>query len=92
MYQHVFYYIPYTQYLLGNQQQLPSLTHRIMFRNNPRGRIFSHVQPSYERAVSDLDKSMNISLWVYVAHSSFTEGSHTNKKYGLWIRNKVFRV
>ncbi len=29
-----------------------------------RGHIFSHVRPSYERAVSDLDKSLNISLWV----------------------------
>jgi hypothetical protein len=29
-----------------------------------RGRIFSHVRPSYEQAVSDLDRSMNISLWV----------------------------
>ncbi len=28
------------------------------------GRIFSHVRPSYEWAVSDLDRSMNISLWV----------------------------
>jgi len=29
-----------------------------------RGCIFSHVQPSYEWAVSDQDKSMHISLWV----------------------------
>ncbi len=29
-----------------------------------RGRIFSHVRPSYEQAVSDLDRSMNISLWI----------------------------
>jgi hypothetical protein len=29
-----------------------------------RGRIFSHVRPSYERAVSDLDRPMHISLWV----------------------------
>jgi hypothetical protein len=29
-----------------------------------RGRIFSHVRPSYERAVGDLERSMNISLWV----------------------------
>jgi hypothetical protein len=30
----------------------------------PRGRIFNRVQPFYERAVSDLDRTMNISLWV----------------------------
>jgi hypothetical protein len=29
-----------------------------------RGRIFICVQPFYERAVSDLDRSMNRSLWV----------------------------
>ena len=29
-----------------------------------RGRIYSHVPPSYERAVGDLDRSVNISLWV----------------------------
>jgi hypothetical protein len=29
--------------------------------------------------VSDLDRFMNISLWVQVAHSSFIEGSHTTK-------------
>jgi hypothetical protein len=29
-----------------------------------RGRIFSHVRPFYERAVSDLDRSMHRSLWV----------------------------
>ena len=28
------------------------------------GHIFSHVQPSYERAVSDLDRPMHISLFV----------------------------
>jgi hypothetical protein len=28
------------------------------------GRIFSHVRPSYEQAVGDLDRSMNISLWI----------------------------
>ncbi len=29
-----------------------------------RGRIFSHVQPFYELAVSNLDRSMHRSLWV----------------------------
>jgi hypothetical protein len=29
--------------------------------------------------VSDLDRSMHMSLWVWVAHSSFIEGSHTTK-------------
>ncbi len=43
------------------------------------GSIFSHVRPSYEWAVSDKDRSMHISLWVQVAHSSFIEGSHTTK-------------
>ncbi len=53
------------------------LIHPLKF--NFRGRIFSCVQPSYEWAVSDLDMSMNIFLWVLVAHSSFTEGSHMTK-------------
>jgi hypothetical protein len=37
----------------------PSVSHV----NRLRGCIFSHVRPSYERAVSDLDRPMNISLW-----------------------------
>jgi hypothetical protein len=32
-----------------------------------RVRIFCHVWPSYEQAVSDLDRSMHISLRVQVA-------------------------
>ncbi len=44
-----------------------------------RGRIFSHVRPLYEWAVSDLDRSMHRSLWVLVAHSSFIEGCHMTK-------------
>jgi hypothetical protein len=32
--------------------------------NKSRDRIFSCVRLFYERAVSDLDRSMNISLWV----------------------------
>ncbi len=39
-----------------------------------RGHIFSRVQPFYERAVSNLGRSIYRSLWVYVAHSSFIEG------------------
>jgi hypothetical protein len=37
------------------------------------------VRPFYEQAVSDLDRSMHISLWVKVAHNSFIEGSHMTK-------------
>jgi hypothetical protein len=44
-----------------------------------RGSIFSHVRPFYVQAVSDLDRSMHRSLWVYVAHNSFIEGSHRIK-------------
>ncbi len=44
-----------------------------------RCHIFSHVLPSYERVVSNLDRPMHRSLWVLVAHSSFIEGSHTTK-------------
>ncbi len=44
-----------------------------------RGCIFSRVRPSYEQAVSDLDRPMHILLWVQVAHSSFIEGSHMTK-------------
>jgi hypothetical protein len=45
----------------------------------PRGRIFSHVRPFYEWAVSDLDRYMHRSLWVLVTHSSFIERSHMTK-------------
>ncbi len=51
----------------------------VMFPGKTRGRIFSHVQPFYERAVSDRDRSMHRALWVLVAHSSFIEGSHMTK-------------
>ncbi len=44
-----------------------------------RGRIFSRVWPIYEWAVSDLDRPMHRSLWVWVTHSSFTKGSHMTK-------------
>jgi hypothetical protein len=44
-----------------------------------RGHIFSYVQPFCKRAVSDLDRSMNRSIWVYVGHNSFIEGSHMTK-------------
>jgi len=43
------------------------------------GHIFSCVRPFCERALSDLDRSMNRSLWVQVAHRSFIEGSHVTK-------------
>ncbi len=44
-----------------------------------RGRIFSCVQPSYEQTVSDLDRSMHISVCAKVTHSSFIGGWHTTK-------------
>ncbi len=44
-----------------------------------RGCIFSCVWPFYEPAVSDLDKSMHRSLWVYVTHSLLVEVLHTTK-------------
>jgi hypothetical protein len=51
--------------------------------SNPKsaltGRIFSHVRPLYERAMSDLYRSMHRSLWVWVAHSLFLEGLHMTK-------------
>jgi hypothetical protein len=50
-----------------------------VFSKFTRGHIFSHVRPFFERAVSNLDRSMHISLWVKVAHSSFIEGSHATK-------------
>ncbi len=43
------------------------------------GRIYTCVRPFNERPVSNLDRSMNRSLWAYIAHSSFIEGSHTTK-------------
>jgi hypothetical protein len=41
--------------------------------------IFNHVRPFYEWVVSDLDRSTHRSVWVYVTHSLFIEGSHTTK-------------
>ncbi len=47
--------------------------------NHYKGHIFSHVRPSYEQAVSDLDRSMHTSVRVQVAHSLFIEGSLMTK-------------
>ncbi len=55
------------------------------------GRIFSCVWPIYERAVSNLDRSMHRSLWVYVAHSLFIEGSHTTENTVYEKRIKTMR-
>ncbi len=52
------------------------------------GHIFSHVQPFYEQGVSNLDRSMHISLWVKVTHSSFIEGSHMTKYSAFGYFNK----
>jgi len=52
-----------------------------MFKGS-RAHIFSCVRPFYKRAMSDLDRSMNRSLWVKVAHNSFIEGLHTTKNMG----------
>ncbi len=40
---------------------------------------FCCVRPFYEQAVSDLDRSMHRSLWIWVAHTSFIGGLHTTK-------------
>jgi hypothetical protein len=53
--------------------------HFVLRHFESRGHIFSHVRPFYEQAVSNLDKSMHRSLWVWVTHSSFIEGSHMTK-------------
>jgi hypothetical protein len=53
---------------------------KILYHVRTRGHIFSHVWPLYEWAVSDLDRFMHRSLWVWVTHSSFIEGSHTAEK------------
>ncbi len=43
------------------------------------GHIFSFVQPSYERAVSNLDRYMHQFLCVLAAHSLFIDGLHMTK-------------
>ncbi len=63
---------------------------KFKFVKGSRGCIFSHVRPFYERAVSDLDRSMYRSLWIYVAHSSFTEGSHTTKNMASGLSVQCF--
>jgi hypothetical protein len=57
-----------------------------------RGRIFSCVRPLYERAVRDIDRSMHISLWVLVAHSSFIEGSQTTKNTASVVLSECLRA
>jgi hypothetical protein len=52
-------------------------------------RIFSCERPFYERAVSNLERSMHISLWVYVAHSSFIEGSFIIKNMASGQRQRL---
>jgi hypothetical protein len=37
---------------------------KLKLQDKTWGSIFSHVRPSYEQAVSDLNRSMHISLWV----------------------------
>ncbi len=37
---------------------------KLFYSTGHRSHIFSHVQPFYERAVSDLDRSMHRFLWV----------------------------
>ncbi len=56
-----------------------------------RGHIFSHVRPFCERAVSDLGPQRSLNRPVQVAHSSFTEGSHTakNTASGSCISNRL---
>jgi hypothetical protein len=39
-------------------------TRKLQLVTSYRGRIFSHVRPFCELAVSDPDRSMHISLWV----------------------------
>jgi hypothetical protein len=46
---------------------------------NFRGRIFSHVRPFYEQAVSDLDPQRSMHRPALVAHSSCIERSHMTK-------------
>jgi hypothetical protein len=45
----------------------------------PEAVFFSRVRPFYEQAVSNLEWSMRTSLWVYVAHSSYIEGTLMTK-------------
>jgi hypothetical protein len=49
------------------------------YMNNLRGRIFSHARSFYELVVSNLDRPMHGSLWVWVTHSTFIEGLHMTK-------------
>jgi hypothetical protein len=51
----------------------------LLSSNRLKGHLSCQRPYFYERAVSDLDRSINISLWVKVVHSSFTEGSHMTK-------------
>ncbi len=59
--------------------ELELLLHKLSMLMVTWGCIFSHVRPFYERALSNLDRSMHRSLRVLVVHSSFIEWSHTTK-------------
>jgi hypothetical protein len=45
----------------------------------PEAVIFCSVRSFYDQAMSNLDRSMHRSLWIWVTHSSFIEGSHMTK-------------
>ncbi len=82
----------------GVVQQVEQVTHDLKFDSlhpvaaGTRAHIFSCVRPFYERAVSDLDRSIHRSLWVQVAHRSFIEGSPMTKNTapGENIGEKIF--
>ncbi len=57
---------PYFEHFLVIQKDARFWTNEWLSNNNftIRGRIFSHVWPFYEQAVSNLDRPMHRSLWV----------------------------
>ncbi len=60
-------------------KRVSKFTSKKFYEIDSRGCNCSHVRPFYERVVSDLGPQRSIHRPVWVAHSSFIEGSHTTK-------------
>jgi hypothetical protein len=70
------HYVPFEFIPFKSHHSRVSLFPGVLNVTKTWGHSFSRVPPFHEWAVSDLERSMNRSLWVYVTHSSFMRG-HT---------------
>ncbi len=66
-------------FICSKNQNEPSKVAQLAKSHLIRGRIFSHVRPLYERAVSDLDPLRSLHRPAQAAHNLFIEGSYMTK-------------